>query len=104
MDVLKCFPPLMALGRQRLQQLCDEWVKTPVAKEFSVIEMRVGYEATGFALNPRIDLYHAVQDGEGVRFPMDDLLTYLLAGAFVCRCLTSAPECMPSREVVIQGD
>ena len=78
MEVFNGFPHIQALGQAEIQRLCDEWIKNPVPKECGVARVEVGDEASGYALNPQIAFTHAVQPGEAVHFPLDNLLFFLI--------------------------
>ena len=56
-------PELAALGRQRLNAYCQDWLATPVAKEFAVTAIHVDEH---LRLHPTVTLSHAFADGEDV--------------------------------------
>jgi len=74
MDVFRCYPEICALGQRRLQELCDEWVSTPVAKEFMVGAVRVGAD---LRIKCDVAVSHSVENGEIFHFPVDDLLRFV---------------------------
>ena len=75
---LFCIPELQAMGVARLQALCDQWIRTPQAKEFAVEKVSVSVlngEIVGGWLIRTDATYEA---GEVVRFPADHLLLFLV--------------------------
>ena len=76
-EVLEVFPEIRALGEARLQQICNEWLETPIAKEFAVSSVNVRTKHSKLRLTFRCDVTHKVQDREEYWFPMDKLLFYI---------------------------
>lgn len=76
MKMLEPFPEVMALGRQRLQQLCDEWCRTPQATELSVSKIDVPADCR--QLDFTLALHAKNYDkGDTVIFPLDRILTFI---------------------------
>lgn len=74
MDLLRCFSQLSELGKDRLQELCDGWLTTPMAREASVTMVLVGDDLSfDFATT----FFHSFHGNETYHFPADDLLHYL---------------------------
>jgi hypothetical protein len=38
-DILQLMPEIAAIGYERLQVYCDEWLKRPIAKQFGVVQL-----------------------------------------------------------------
>jgi hypothetical protein len=88
MGLLSDFPELQALGQNAVQELCDEWVRTPAARECSVERVMIGDEGNGLdMLNLVIRIEFAPESGFQepkeieIPFPVDNLLTYLIEHA-----------------------
>ncbi|MFO0954096.1 MAG: hypothetical protein U0835_23665 [Isosphaeraceae bacterium] len=48
--VFEFYPMIKELGQERLQELCDGWVRTPDAFTYDVAGIEVGDASTSFAL------------------------------------------------------
>lgn len=72
--VLPSFQPLAQLGQVRLQQMANEWLQTPVAKECGVSAIRI---AEDLALSFSLTVEHALEDAEEIHFPFDNLLMFM---------------------------
>lgn len=81
MEFLEPFPEVVALGRSRLQVLCDEWVETPIARECAIRGVVINEAATGFS-DVQVLATHQVQDQEDFHFPADNLLRYIIEQTF----------------------
>ena len=46
-EAFEPFPEIAALGRDRLQQLCEEWCRQPQAKEFGIASVSVASNGSG---------------------------------------------------------
>ena len=76
-EVFEAFPDIKALGKERLQALCDEWLGKPTAKEFAVAELFVMEEHGKLTMSFRVEVTHKLKDREEYHFPMDSLLNYI---------------------------
>ena len=58
-----------------MQRLCDEWLRTAIAKELAVTRLHVTEDCL---LSPEFKFTHEVQDHEEVLFPVDSLLFFIV--------------------------
>ena len=86
--LLSDFPELQALGQETVQHLCDEWLRSPAAKECNVQKVVIGDEKNGLDMvNLAITIDFIPQTGFQepeeieIPFPVDNLLTYLIEHA-----------------------
>ena len=76
-EAFEPFPEIAALGRDRLQQLCDEWCCQPQAKEFGVAS--VGVASTGLSLEPVFEIYASnYAKGDQLHFPFDRVVEFII--------------------------
>ena len=76
-EALEPFPEIAALGRNRLQQLCDEWCRQPEAKEFGVACVTV--TPNGLSLEPVFQVHASnYARGDELHFPFDRVVEYLI--------------------------
>jgi hypothetical protein len=72
------FPEIKGLDVQTLQELCDRWVVTPVAKECGVDQLRVSRSPKGIKLDFGIFIGGGYDSFEAVHFPFDNLLDFII--------------------------
>jgi hypothetical protein len=77
MPVLNEFPEIKALGERRLQELCDDFRSTYVAKEFAIVKLFVQTIEGDLSLDFTCELTHEFKPGEEYYFPMDELLRFI---------------------------
>jgi hypothetical protein len=76
-EAFEPFPEIAALGRVRLQQLCDEWCRQPQAKEFGIVFVRV--TAAGSGLEPVFEVHASnYARGDELHFPFDRVLEFII--------------------------
>ncbi len=76
-EALEPFPEIAALGRNRLQQLCDECCRQPEAKEFGVACVTV--TPNGLSLEPVFQVHASnYARGDELHFPFDRVVEYLI--------------------------
>jgi hypothetical protein len=79
MDVFADFPDIMAIGRDALQERCNEWLKTSIARQSRVKVLAIGQEGARLIIsNLGIEPPPDIQAGENLYFPLDYLLEYLI--------------------------
>jgi hypothetical protein len=79
MEVFDDFPEIMAIGREALQGLCNEWLKTSIARQSRVIDLGVGQRGSKLTIaNLQLEAPPGTQPGEHLHFPLDYLLNYLI--------------------------
>jgi len=78
LSILDTFPELTALGRDRVQELSNQWVLTPKAKEFAVTEVFIAAKGAKLVLGFSVTVSHDYSEGEDYFFPMDDLLGFII--------------------------
>jgi hypothetical protein len=76
-EAFETFPEIVALGRGRIQQLCDEWCLEPRSAEFGVASIMVRPDCLG--LLPTFEV-HASNYGRGdsLHFPFDRVVEYII--------------------------
>ena len=74
-DPLQDFPELRAVGQRQLTAYCQEWLATPLAKEFAVSAIPIDDDCW---FHPTITLTHKFQDGEELIVPIDELLHHIV--------------------------
>lgn len=77
LPILQLFPEIERLGQPRLQEICNRWLQTPIAKEFAVTELLVEDDGQLW-LSFQCKMTHRIQSGEEYYFPMDELLTFIV--------------------------
>ncbi len=77
MPVLKVFPEIKALGKHRLQELCDAFRVTYVAREFAITKLNVQTIDGDLSLDFMCELTHTFKLDEEYYFPMDELLYFI---------------------------
>jgi hypothetical protein len=79
MEVFGDFPEIMAIGREALQGLCDEWLKTSIARQSRITGLAIGQRGSKLTIsNLRMEAPPGIQPGETLHFPIDYLLNYLI--------------------------
>jgi|GEM_PF-5988534 len=78
LKVLQVFPEIEALGKAAIQRICDDWLQTPLAKEFAVSMLEVDEVDQRLLLSFQCKLTHTIRRGEEYYFPMDELLTFIV--------------------------
>jgi hypothetical protein len=69
----------MAIGREALQGLCNEWLKTSIAKQSRVAELTIRPKGSKLTIsNLRIEAHPDAQPGDHLHFPRDYLLNFLI--------------------------
>jgi hypothetical protein len=74
-DILHLFPELAAIGRNQLQTYCDEWLKRPIARQFSVAQLFLDEK---LLLSIHIDPARPHRDGDKIVLPIDELLGFIV--------------------------
>jgi hypothetical protein len=74
-NILLLLPEVAAIGRQRLQIYCSEWLQRSIAREFAVTHLIVGDD---LALTVNIDDSRARFAGEQAFIPIDELVGYIV--------------------------
>jgi hypothetical protein len=77
LEVFEAFPEIAELGESRINELCQAFLQTPVAKEFAVSALRAFENNGSLLMTFSVDLPHAIRDGENYFFPIDQLLRYI---------------------------
>jgi uncharacterized protein YbaR (Trm112 family) len=77
MKIFEVFPEIKAIGQNILQQLCTEWLKTAVAQEFGVSDLKVVEVDGKLALYPSFCMTHNLQEKEEIYLPTERLLYYI---------------------------
>lgn len=77
MSLLDPFPSLMALGQERLQELCNAWLATPEAQELKLHGVRVGDASTRFAFYPDVQMVEHRRLDARIHSFVTSLLAYL---------------------------
>lgn len=75
LDLFDGLPELRAIGLPQVLVYVQEWIKTPLAREFSVMAIDVSED---FRFSPNIGLTHETEDGETVVVPFDEMLHYIV--------------------------
>jgi hypothetical protein len=79
LEVFDDFPEIVAIGQEALQGLCDEWLKTSIARQSRIAKLTIGQKASKLVIsNLRIEVPPDVQAGEYLLFPLDYLLNFLI--------------------------
>ena len=73
--VFQMFPEIVALGRDALQRLCDEWLKTPQASAHGVTAVVVHDD---LRMDLGVQITSDAADKAEFFFPMDDLLFFIV--------------------------
>lgn len=79
MEVFDDFPEITAIGRDALQEHCNEWLKTSIARQSRINLLTIDRAGSKLViadvgiLNPP-----DIQAGEILHFPLDYLLNYLI--------------------------
>jgi hypothetical protein len=71
------YPEFKRLGQDTLQELCDRWISSPLAREFAVSKVAVESVNGRLGFSPVMKMTHAVENGEAYYFPTDELLFYV---------------------------
>lgn len=74
-DILNLFPELTAIGREKLQVYCDEWLRRPIAREFGIAQLFVDEQ---LMLAVYIDVNRAEFIDDNAFIPIDELLGYII--------------------------
>lgn len=72
-------PDIVALGQQRLQQLCNEWLKTPDAKECAIKSIKISPDCQ---VAIEIDISVATLHNQMFTFPADRVLNWIIDQSF----------------------
>ncbi len=76
-EAFEPFPEIAALGRDRLQQLCDEWCRQPQAKEFGIVSIIVTPD--GLSLEPVFQVHASnYTKGDELHFPFDRVVEFII--------------------------
>jgi hypothetical protein len=75
--VFDVYTEFKRLGQNKLQELCDSWVSSPLAREFAVSKLTVETVSGRLCLSPQMKMTHTVRNGEAYYFPTDELLLYV---------------------------
>jgi hypothetical protein len=77
-EAFEPFPEILAMGRDRVQQLCDEWCQGPQAKECGVAYVTVA--PNGLSLMPTFEVYASnYAKGDELHFPHDRVVEFIIA-------------------------
>jgi hypothetical protein len=74
-NILCLIPELAAIGREKLQVYCNEWLQRPIASEFAITHLIVGSD---LMLTVNIDDTRARFIDGRVFIPIDELLSYII--------------------------
>lgn len=74
LSVFVGFPEIELLGQAAIQQLCDSWLSTVIAKEFAVSSLEV---TDNLSLLPQFQFTHTIENREAYQFPVDRLLFFI---------------------------
>jgi hypothetical protein len=74
-NILLLLPEVAAIGRQKLQVYCNEWLQRQIAREFAVTHLIVGDD---LALTVNIDDSRARFSDEKAFIPIDELVGYII--------------------------
>jgi TIR domain len=78
-DVFGDFPELTAIGREALQEHCNEWLKTSIARQSRTKEVAIAQVGPKLVIgNIAMECAPDIQPGETLHFPLDYLLNYLI--------------------------
>jgi hypothetical protein len=79
MDVFGDFPEIMAIGQDALQEQCNEWLKTSIARQSRVKILTIGQKGSRLIIsNVAMETPTDIQAGEFLHFPIDYLIDYLI--------------------------
>ena len=81
MEYIEAFPPIMSLGRARLQALANEWLSSPVARECGVTYVVISQDASAI-YDVGLEVARGTKPGELVHFPADHFLRYVIDQEF----------------------
>ena len=81
MGYIEAFPPIQALGRRRLQQLCSEWIQSPVARECGVGFVVINADASDI-FDVGLRAPKGQKKGEVMHFPADHLMRFIIDREF----------------------
>ncbi len=76
--ILNLFAEIKSLGHERLQELCNQFVQTPIAREFAISELFIAESDGKLTLIPSFSLTHSLQDREAIYLPTDQLLYFIV--------------------------
>jgi hypothetical protein len=74
-DILHLFPELAAIGQEQLQMYCSEWLRRPIAQEYSLAQITVYDE---LLLHIIVDASGPILCGDRAFIPIDELLGYII--------------------------
>jgi predicted RNA-binding Zn-ribbon protein involved in translation (DUF1610 family) len=80
LEIFNVFPEIARLGKRALQDLCDSWLSTAIAREFAVSSLSVDDD---LSLYPQFQFTHKIKPGEAYHFPMDRLLFFIADNGIV---------------------
>lgn len=79
MDVFQDFPELTAIGQEALQEHCNAWLKTSIARQSRVKTLTIGRNGAKLLIaDVGMEAPPDIQGGENLFFPLDYLLNYLI--------------------------
>jgi hypothetical protein len=79
MDVFGDLTELTAIGREALQERCNEWLKTSIARQSRTKVLTIAQVGSKLViLNLAMECPPDIQGGEILFFPLDHLLNYLI--------------------------
>ena len=79
LDVFGDFPEITAIGQAALQEHCDEWLKSSIARQCHVKTVTIGRTSRRLIIaDVGLEAPPDVQPGEIMHFPLDYLLSFLI--------------------------
>src|SRR5436305_12748039 len=78
-DILLRLPDVAAIGRSKLQDYCNEWLKRPIARQFGITHLIVGSD---LMLTVNLDLGSVEFVDSRAFIPICELLDYIIDSHF----------------------
>jgi hypothetical protein len=78
-DILLQLPEVASIGREQLQEYCNQWLKRPIAREFGISHLILGSD---LMLTVNLDLRKVKVADERLFIPICELLDYVIEQHF----------------------